>query len=162
MIADRCALILLAFGVACSGSAPTPGSDAAPVITRIDTSDVLLRTGQGLGDPTRVVIRDSVAWEQFWSQAHALLEPAPTAPIVDFADSMLLAAALGTRATGGHRVTIDSVSRGGVLRAFVTTITPGAGCVTTMAITWPVQVVRVERFDGSVEFVEAERTEQCK
>jgi hypothetical protein len=155
-------LAALCLAAGCTGAAPIPGSDAAPVMSRIDSTQVLLRTGQGLGDPMRAVLRDSEAWEQFWSQAHSLLEPAPAPPSVNFADSMLLVAALGTRSTGGFSVAIDSVSRGSALRVFVTSIAPGPRCVSTMAISWPVQVVRVARFDGSVEFVEKERTEQCE
>ena len=162
MRAGRVVLGALCLGAGCTGSAPTPGSDEAPVMSRIDSSEVLLRTGQGLGDPTRAVIRDSLAWEQFWNQAHALLEPAPPPPSVNFADSMLLVAALGTRSTGGFSVAIDSVSRGSALRIFVTSIAPGPRCVSTMAISWPVQVVRVARVAGSVAFVESERTEQCE
>ena len=89
------------------------------------------------------------------------MEPVPPTPIVDFAGSMLLVAALGTRSHGGYAVTIDSVARGVTLRVFVTAIAPGPDCVTTMAITWPLQVVRVSRFDGSVDFVESERVQAC-
>jgi len=71
-------------------------------------------------------------------------------------------AALGTRSSGGYTVSIDSVARGATLRAFVTTVTPGPDCVTTMAINWPVQVVRVPRFDGSVEFIEVEQVRHCR
>jgi len=155
-------VVLLAL-TACSGGAPTPGAEGPqPVITRIDSGAIVLAGGQGLGDPVRAVIRDSSEWSAFWGQAHALVEPAPPLPAVNFADSMLLVAALGTRATGGHVVTIDSVARGATLRAFVTTSTPGPDCMTTMAITWPVQVVRVSKFDGSVDFVEGEQVRPCR
>jgi hypothetical protein len=148
---------------ACSGGAPTPGAEAPePVVTRIDSTAVLLASAQGLGDPTRAVIRDSTAWAVFWTQAHTLVEPTPPIPPVNFADSMLLVAALGTRSSGGHTVTVDSVARGATLRAFVTTVTPGPDCMATLAITWPVQVVRVPRFEGSVEFVEAEQVRPCR
>jgi hypothetical protein len=148
---------------ACSGGAPTPGAEGPePVVTRIDSTAVLLASAQGLGDPTRAVIRDSTAWAVFWNQAHALVEPTPPIPPVNFADSMLLVAALGTRSSGGHTVTVDSVARGATLRAFVTTVTPGPDCMATLAITWPVQVVRVPRFEGSVEFVEAEQVRPCR
>ncbi len=152
----------MALTCACSSGAPIPGADApAPAVTRIDSSAIVLASGQGLGDPTRAVIRDSTAWEAFWNQAHALVEPAPPVPAVNFEESMLLVAALGTRSTGGHAVMIDSVARGPTLRVFVTAVAPGADCMTTMSISWPVQVVRVPRFDGSVEFVEAERVQPC-
>ncbi|MGH7631304.1 MAG: protease complex subunit PrcB family protein [Gemmatimonadales bacterium] len=158
----RALLALLPLAAACSGSAPVPGDEARqPAVTRIDSTAVVLATGQGLGDPSRAVIRDSTAWAAFWTQAHALVEPAPPVPAVDFDKEMLLVAALGTRSSGGHAVTIDSVARGATLRAFVTAVAPGADCMTTMAITWPVQVVRVPRFDGSVEFVEGERVQPC-
>ena len=154
---------LLVALAACSGGAPTPGAEGPqPVVTHIDSTAVVLASGQGLGDPTRAVIRDSTAWTVFWAQAHALVEPAPPTPPVNFADSMLLVAALGTRSSGGHVITIDSVARGATLRAFVTTVTPGPDCMTTMAITWPVQVVRVPRFEGSVEFIDGERVEPCR
>ncbi len=153
---------LLPLAAACSGSAPVPGDEAPQAtVTRIDSSAVVLATGQGLGDPTRAVIRDSTEWAAFWMQAHALMEPVPPPPAVDFDTEMLLVAALGTRSSGGHAVTIDSVARGTTLRVFVTAVAPGADCITTMAITWPVQVVRVPRFDGSVEFVEGERVQPC-
>jgi hypothetical protein len=154
---------LVAALAACTSGAPTPGDGAGePVVTRIDSSAVVLESGRGLGDPTRMVIRDSAAWRDFWAQAHSLAEPIPAAPPVDFADSMLLVAALGTRATGGYAVSIDSVARGAALRVFVTALAPAPDCVTTMAITWPVQVVRVARFDGSVEFIEATRMRPCR
>jgi hypothetical protein len=161
MIARHAIAILVATG-ACSGGAPTPGAESPQgAVIRIDSTAIVLSTGQGIGDPTRAVIRDSTAWQAFWAQAHAQVEPAPALPAVNFADSMLLVAGLGTRATGGHTVSIDSVARGTTLRVFVTAVTPGPRCMTTMAITWPVQVVRVSRFDGSVEFIEAEREESC-
>jgi hypothetical protein len=159
----RCGLLVAALA-ACSGGAPIPGADAStPVVTRIDSGAVVLATGagQGVGDPTRAVIRDSASWRDFWNQANAMIEPVPALPPVNLADSMLLVAALGTQATGGYAVTIDSVARGATLRVFVTVLTPGPECMTTMAITWPVQVVRVLRFDGSVEFVEGRRVRPC-
>jgi hypothetical protein len=153
---------LLPLAVACSSGAPTPGAETPRgIVTHIDSNAIVLTTGQGIGDPTRSVIRDSTAWKDFWAQANAQVEPAPPLPAVNFADSMLLVATLGTRSSGGHSVSIDSVARGTTLRVFVTAVSPGSDCVTTMAITWPVQVVRVARFDGSVEFVEAEREERC-
>ena len=154
--------ILLPFGAACSGGGPTPGGETSQaVVTRIDSTAVVLATSHGVGDPTRAIIRDSTAWEAFWTQAHGLMEPAPPTPAVDLTSSMLLVAALGTRSSGGHSVTIDSVARGPSLRVFVTSVTPGPDCMTTMSITWPVQVVRVPRFEGSVEFVEGERVQPC-
>ena len=158
----RHAIAILVVSGACSGGAPTPGAESPQgSVTRIDSSAIVLSTGQGIGDPTRAVIRDSTEWETFWAQANAQVEPTPELPAVNFADSMLLVAGLGTRATGGHTVSIDSVARGTTLRVFVTSVTPGPRCMTTMAITWPVQVVRVPRFDGSVEFIEAEREQSC-
>jgi hypothetical protein len=155
------ALTLLAAG--CSSGAPSPGAESAQgAITRIDSSAIVLESSQGIGDPTRAVIRDSAAWQAFWAQAHAQVEPAPPVPAVSFADSMLLVAALGTRSSGGYSVRIDSVARGTTLRVFVTAVSPGPGCVTTMAIAWPVQVARVARFDGSVDFVDAERVDTCR
>ena len=158
----RDAIAALGLSAACSGGAPPPADGAPASVSRLDSSAVVLNTGQGIGDPTRAVIRDSTTWKAFWAQAHAQIEPLPPLPAVNFADSMLLVAGLGTRSTGGLSVSIDSVARGTTLRVFVTAVTPGSNCMTTMAITWPVLVVRVPRFDGSVDSVEAEREETCR
>lgn len=98
------------------------------------------------------VLRDEAAWSATWRA----LQPEPAegpVPAVDFARDMVVVVAGGERTSGGHAVRVDGVSdaaggRGLVLH--VTRTAPGEGCMTTMAITAPVDVVRVPRADGPV------------
>jgi PrcB C-terminal len=108
----------------------------------------------------RLVVRSRAEWEALWARLQARLDPAPA---VDFAREMLLVAALGERPSGGYRVSIPAVAQdGALLRAEVLEIRPGRGCMTTMAVTTPVAVVRVPRSEAPVEFVERTETRDCE
>jgi hypothetical protein len=98
----------------------------------------------GLGDSARLVISDAQTWAIIWAQLTARGQPQPPLPTVDFGTERLLLAALGRRPTGGYDIRIDSLVRfehGSV--AYVTTRAPGQSCVTTQALTHPVEIVRV-------------------
>jgi hypothetical protein len=87
----------------------------------------------------RLVIRDPATWSQFWSELGAGVRPD-----VDFSRDLVIAVASGERSTGGHDIQVRSVARvGGGLRIEVLETSPGAGCITTAALTQPVDVVVV-------------------
>lgn len=87
----------------------------------------------------RLVIRDPATWAQFWSELGAGVRPE-----VDFRSDLVIAVASGERATGGHDIEVRQVTRAGSqLRIEVLETTPSSGCVTTAALTQPVDVVMV-------------------
>ncbi|HEU5171419.1 MAG TPA: hypothetical protein VFU46_12815 [Gemmatimonadales bacterium] len=93
----------------------------APRTIIISPSEVVLAmSASGVADELREVISDESAWRTPWTWVHALMEPEPPLPAVDFGASILLVAATGTRPTGGYAITIDSISQGTTLHAFVT------------------------------------------
>jgi hypothetical protein len=103
------------------------------------------------GEPGLRVVRDRAAWEAEWRALQAGLAAGP-APAVDFARDMVVVVAAGEQSSGGHRVRVDGTSPGpdGTLVVHVTRTAPGPGCMSTMAITSPVDVVRVPRAAGAV------------
>lgn len=116
----------------------------------------------GISDRRRLVIGDADAWAAFWTEMHASLSPAPELPAVDFSTRIVVAAAMGRRATGGYAIRIESVSRrGDDLEVVVVESSPGAGCLTTQALTAPATAVSVARPAGDVEFVERTETVGC-
>ena len=75
---------------------------------------------------------------------------------------MLVGVGLGTRSSGGYAARVAGITAGsGGLTVTVEEVAPGAGCIATMALTTPVVVVRLERLDAEVEFVETRRERAC-
>jgi hypothetical protein len=107
-------------------------------------------TSQG-GEPGLQVVRDRAAWERTWRQLHGGDAGGP-APAVDFTRDMVVVAAAGEKSSGGHAVRVEGTSAAadGALVVHVTETAPGEGCMSTMQITSPVDVVRVPRTAGPV------------
>jgi len=98
----------------------------------------------GLVNGTDLVIADSQSWATTWAQLIRGVGPPPALPAVDFRTERVVLVALGQRSTGGYDIRIDSVvqfQRGSV--TYVTATSPGNRCVTTQALTQPVDVMRV-------------------
>ena len=113
--------------------------------------------------PQRLVIRTSEQWSEAWTQITRNLLPPPPAPPVDFDREMVILVAMGQRPTGGYVITVDGVyDAAGRIFAEVRETSPGAGCITTAALTQPVDAVRIPRRDGAVIFVERDETVVCR
>jgi len=86
----------------------------------------------------------------------------PSLPEVDFAQEMIVAAALGTRASGGYNVLLTrAIEDSTGVQVSVLETSPGANCATTLALTQPIDLGRLERRDGPVRFVVTQQVERC-
>lgn len=142
---------------------PTCGGPSTPEpIPEIEARDILYHhDGSGIADSVRLVIRDEAGLEQFWDRATARDDDPPAVPSVDFERSMVLAVGAGL-STPGDQIHVDSAGvrevrrsdgeEEDVMRVFVRTV---HACGDFQADTYPLQVVRVQRFDGPVEFIES-------
>lgn len=145
------------------GCAPVTDPQLPPGGVPVDNTEQLLR-GQysGFSQRARLVIRDAEAWSQFWNQAHGNVMPRPPVPSIDFAHNIVVAATMGSRSNGGHTIEIDRVyAADDGLHVVVEERSPGAGCVTTAAITAPAAAQRIPRPGASVSFVERSETFTC-
>lgn len=114
----------------------------------------------GITDSLRLAIRSQQEWREVWDRATSRRANPPAIPAVDFDQSVVLVVAAG-RSSPGDRIRVDSAgvrtrsTTGGeseeVLAVIVRTV---RGCGTFQADAYPVEIVRVEKFDGPVEFVE--------
>jgi hypothetical protein len=127
---------------------PTDGmAGASQQGTRIHSA-----TTSGFTGPEQLVLRDQAAWQAAWARLHEGMV-APALPTVDFTREMVVLLALGERSSGGHQVRFDGITASGADATVRYTITePGAGCMTTQAMTAPVDIVRVPRATGTVRF----------
>ena len=116
----------------------------------------------GFSEPQRLVIRDEGAWAEAWGRIHShLSDPPPLVP-VDFDSSVVVLTAMGSRNTGGHRTTIESVhEHDGVLYVSVLEEGPGRSCMVPQVLTAPVHAVEVPTRSGEARFQVRERTRGC-
>ena len=161
------ATLLLA---ACTNGAPR--GDAEPDAARRDTTSsvagiqpmrqLLQEYNSGVTDSTRLIITDADSWANTWAQVYAQSGPVRPVPEVDFSREIVVLAALGTRATGGYTIRIDSARTTiGALEIFVRRIVPGPTCGTTAALTEPVAAVALPRTSLPPRFVESEEAADC-
>jgi hypothetical protein len=151
---------------ACEGDPLSPGpSPEFPAGTvQLETSDLVSVQGHwsGYEDPVRTLITDEEAWTEAWDRIHAHLNPSPSAPSVDFGNSVIVLAAMGTRPTTGYAVTIEEVHRHEHrLLVMLTERSPGPRCLTGQALTAPVHAVQVTGMAGQAEFEVREGTVGC-
>jgi hypothetical protein len=116
-------------------------------------------TRTGISEARRLVIRDANAWAEFWSELGV-----GGRPEVDFTRDLVVAVAAGQQPTGGHEIAVDQVTnRNGELTISVVEITPGPNCMTTSALTQPVDVVVLPAVDArSWSFVEHQEVRGCR
>ena len=135
---------------ACAAAGPSDGTGGQP-----PPEALLSESHSGLAAARREVVRDAASWERLWAEIHKDRSPAPAPPAVDFARDMLVVAALGTRPSGGFAVAVTSVvARGDRLDVTVLESCPARDAMVTMAVTQPLQVVRVARAAGTPSFHE--------
>ena len=115
----------------------------------------------GFDQPARLVIRDQGTWATFWQRMHSSVTPQPAVPTVDFASRMVVAAAMGTRNSGGYSIVVASMSTGADATANVVSTSPGTNCVVTGALTQPLDAAVVPRVEGTVKFVESTKVHDC-
>jgi hypothetical protein len=161
------AVITLAVAVSmagCDGS-PTAPLEGDPLsLTRVFEDRLFsIKFNTGFREPERLVIRTAEQWSQVWARVTQVYLPRPAAPPVNFDHEMVVFVAMGQRPTGGYSITVEGVyAANGRIFAEVRERSPGAGCITSEALTEPVDAVRVPRRDGAVIFVERAETYVCR
>ncbi|CAN5784124.1 protease complex subunit PrcB family protein [soil metagenome] len=110
--------------------------------------EVVARGSQALGveRPSYRLLRNEAELRSTWNQAHGAALNVPPLPAVDLSRETLLAVFMGTRPTGGYSVDVREVTlEGGDLFVDLVLVEPGAGAVSTQALTSPWAIVRVLR-----------------
>src|SRR5690606_33794202 len=111
------------------------------------------------------VIRDQAAFSAAWSQATSAQSAPPAPPAIDFSREMVLLVAAG-RQTPEEQIRVDSVvvqrAPGGGPNTFYALVRLSQGCQRFNIDAYPLEIVRVERFEGPVEFIErVDRPTDC-
>jgi hypothetical protein len=119
--------------------ATRPDTAADQAASELEIRRVGRWISSGIRGSRRLVIKDSATWSQFWSELGAGVQPQ-----MDFGRDLVIAVASGERSSGGHDIVVQRVARsGGELRIEVLETAPGKNCMSTAAMTQPVDVVVV-------------------
>ncbi|HXD49661.1 MAG TPA: protease complex subunit PrcB family protein [Gemmatimonadaceae bacterium] len=141
------------------------GERAEPVavpIDRLRDGDHAYTTYSGIADSTSVVVRDSAAWRQLWTELTRPFVPPPPLPPIDFAREMVVVAALGARPTAGYDIVIEGAARDSAgLEVAVRRTSPGAGCPVLAVVTQPVDLARVPTLAVETRFRERTVVTPC-
>lgn len=126
------------------GGCTTPGT-AAPV--PLDVVELARGQHARTGERSFELVTTPARLAEIWPR----IGEAP--PTVDFGHRSVIVLFMGQQTSGGHAVTAASVvGVGDVLQVTVRLRVPGAGCMTTMALTSPYQVVSVPMGATRAEF----------
>jgi hypothetical protein len=146
-----------------TGRSAGPSWSAAPV------QRVYSDNAGEIQDSLRIVIRDDQQLRSLWERATARQASPPPLPEVDFGREMLLVVAAGRRGPE-DRIRVDSVgfqrdptARPQTQPAEMTAIVRlSEGCRRFAVDAYPVEIVRVPRFAGPVNWIERrERPTDC-
>lgn len=151
---------------ACGRGGPPPAPSLTPVAER---ATLYYDNAGGVQDSLRMVVRDQDGLRRIWERATSAQPAPPPFPQVDFDRDMLLVVAAG-RMSPDDEIRVDSVAvrrdpaaprdRREVLTAVVRTT---EGCRRLNADAYPLEIVRVRRFDGPVEWTERRgRADGCR
>lgn len=169
-ISGTVATTLLTVAAACGGSSEPPGPVGPAPLAPLGAADRLYSdNGEGITDSVRIVIRDPGALQDVWTRAtRHQTSPVPP-PSVDFEEHMVVVVGAG-RMTPQDRIRVDSVgvrtatdAQGDSERVLFVRVRTIQGCQQLNLDAYPVEIVRVPRFDGPVRFTGGrERDPNCQ
>ena len=137
--------------------------DATVVIVdgKVNFETVSKGTNNNFGERVFYTVDSEKEWGELWNSMHAVINPVPELPKVDFEKEMLVLAFQGTQGTGGHSVEVTDIEKkDGVIGVTVKEVSPGTKCITTQALTAPYHAVKIPKIDSKFEFdIKYEKTE---
>lgn len=117
----------------------------------------------GIEEPKQVIVQTQEAFDKLWQDCFQNM-PAPIEkPTIDFSKEWVIGYFQGFIKSGGHSLTIDSVSTTdkGIILA-MTHNKPGKDCASTMAIEFPYVLARIEHFKPiKAEYSVTEKSVDC-
>jgi PrcB C-terminal len=140
------------------GSPPERSETSAPQGEAAGIRKLGTFTQSGIETPQRLVIHDDSAYAALWAKLGGGEMPA-----VDFQNEIVVAAAAGSKPSGGYAITMGrAIRQQDSLLVEVVLNVPSPDCRTTQALTQPAQVVAIQSLKAKrVTFLEREKIVGC-
>jgi len=166
-------IIIAAFGMlsaSCGlfgkGGSPQPQQPAPPTPMPPPVR-LYYDNGGGIRDSMRVVIRDRTALERRWQEATSPQATPPQTPTVMFDQEMVIVATAG-RMTPEDEIHVDSLlvrrelnAQGQNEETLTVVVRTVVGCGRFRTEAFPLEIVKVRRFDGPVKWEERIQRREC-
>jgi hypothetical protein len=148
-------ILVVALVAACGGRTAPPGTVTRSLSPELVFSD----NSGGIQDSMRVVIRNADTWRDRWRDVTAAHEQPPALPQIDFSNEMVVLVAAG-RMTIEDQIRVESATvrsgrdaRGRPEEVLEIEVQIVQGCGRLQRDGYPLEIVRVQRFDGPANFV---------
>ncbi|HET9641376.1 MAG TPA: protease complex subunit PrcB family protein [Candidatus Paceibacterota bacterium] len=159
--------ILIGGGLFYLQSKPAPAVTYVPLPDSAASETVAFRTLESGGnaakvaDPKYYAAYSQAGLLRLWSLAHGSDGTLP--PNVDFAKEYVIGVFAGQKPTGGYELRVTGVSETKTTRTVSVTLSrPGAGCLTTEALTSPYVIIAVPVSDAALTHKESQTSVPCK
>ncbi len=120
-------------------------------------------TNSGFKAKLNQVIKTQEKFKKVWNKIDVNFTKKEALPKIDFNKQMLAFVALGEQTSGGYAVKINSVTENKKnIIIDVTEIKPGKTCITTSVMTYPYQLLTLEKTSKSVQFNWIKKVYECK
>ncbi len=141
------------------------GSLSSENLKKADMNWSVITAGNqcGIEEPKQVIIQTQEAFDSLWQSCFQNM-PAPIAkPTIDFSKEWVMAYFQGYTKSGGHNLTIDSITPSEIgAKVAITHKKPGKNCVSTMAVEFPYVLARIEHFKPiKAEYKVTEKEVDC-
>jgi hypothetical protein len=155
-------LLLMATVMGCGDDVSAPEVPHAALELRSEDVVLVRNAWSGYDVPVRAVIRTEAQWADTWERLYRHALQPPARPAVNFADEMIVLAAMGQRPSTGYTVQITGTSlHQNTLYVRITERMPGQTCGVGLAVTAPVHVVKLPRHEASPVFIVQRETFSC-
>ncbi len=103
-----------------------------------------------------IIIQNEKDFRDFINETGMIFKPP------DFEKYTVIALFMGEQKKGGYAITVDKIMKeNGVVKVYVKNLVPSDTCFVTQQITRPFQIVKVEKIEGKIEFVESTQEVSC-
>ena len=158
------ALLLCIASIAVAACAPPPPAALAPLP---EEARLYYDNAGGIRDSGQTVIRDAAEFNRVWHRATG--QAGAPAPVVNFSHDMVLVVA-GGRMSPADQIHVDSVgvrrestASGKQVDVLGVVFTVSQACRQFSGDAYPVEIVRVRRYNGNVRFVgRRQRGSDCR
>jgi hypothetical protein len=116
----------------------------------------------GFNEKTNKVITSQTELDALWEAAFVNYMLKEKAPVVDFKTQTVLLVALGEQNSGGSEIKVEQITETKEgLNVSVLNTKAGEGCVTSDVITYPYQIVQIEKAGKKISFSSTEKIIDC-
>lgn len=139
-----------------------PISKHSPIVGEISFESVARGFYSGHEQDEYYRITDNKEWQKIWKKTYSNVSPEPILPEIDFEKDMILAVFAGEFSSGGHSIEIGSIQEyERDVQVSIKLESPSISCSTTAALTQPFDIVKIEKTDKEIRFINKNVENRC-